>query len=130
MQYDEFLGKVQNRARLATKSEAVKASRATLEVLAQRLFGGEADDLAAQLPSELAYYMKQVESSESFDLDAFFERVAEREGVDLPDATHHSRMVMSVVREAITQGEFEDVLAQLPEDYQPLFELGSEGATS
>lgn len=128
MQYDEFLGAVQHRAEFGTRSEAVRATRATLEVLGQRLFGGEADHLAAQLPSELGYYLTQAEPSQAFDLDEFFERVSEREGVDLPDAVYHSRVVLSVLREAVTAGELEDVLAQLPEEYTRLFEAGSEGA--
>lgn len=53
MKYDEFMGMVQNRARLASTGEAVRATRATLQTLGQRLFGGEAKDLAAQLPQEV-----------------------------------------------------------------------------
>jgi uncharacterized protein (DUF2267 family) len=50
MTYDEFIGQVHHRARLGTTGDAVRATRATLEVLGERLFGGEAKDLAAQLP--------------------------------------------------------------------------------
>jgi uncharacterized protein (DUF2267 family) len=127
MQYDEFIGRVQNRARLGTSGEAVRATRATLEVLGERLFGGEAEDLAAQLPREVGRYLTADGGSESFGLDEFFRRVSEREEVELPDAVHHARAVMSVVQEAVTEGEVQDVLAQLPEEYRPLFESGSEG---
>src|ERR1700704_1363989 len=97
MTYDEFIGQVQSRARLGTSGDAVRATRATLEVLGQRLFGGEAKDLAAQLPQEIGYYLRQAETSESFGLDEFFKRVSERERVDLPVAVHHARVVISVV---------------------------------
>lgn len=88
MQYDEFIGQVQNRARLASKGEAVKATRATLYALGTRLFGGETKDLAAQLPDEIAFYLQQAESSEKFGLDEFFERVSQQGNVDLPKAIH------------------------------------------
>lgn len=79
MHYDEFIGRVQNRARLASSGDAVRAIRATLEVLGERLFGGEAQDLAAQLPPEVAQYLTADGGSESFGLQQFFRRVSERE---------------------------------------------------
>ena len=127
MQYKDFIGEVQNRARLATQGEAVKATRATLEVLGQRLFGDEANNLAAQLPEEIGYYMRQAKVKESFGVDEFFGRVSEREGVDQPDAVFHARAVIAVLQEAVTPGEVNDALAQLPDEYNQLFEAGSEG---
>jgi len=38
-----------------------------------------------------------------------------------------ARAVISVVRDSVTEGELQDVLAQLPEEYHALFESGSEG---
>lgn len=77
MQYDKFIGQVQHRARLASTGEAVKATRATLGVLGQRLFGGEADDLAAQLPQEIQPYLEQAKADESFGLGEFYRRVSQ-----------------------------------------------------
>lgn len=57
VKYDEFIAQVQRRADLSTKDEAERAIRATLETLAGRLAGGEAKDLAAQLPPEIAIYL-------------------------------------------------------------------------
>lgn len=130
MQYHEFIGKVQNRARMGTTAEAVRATRATLEVLGERLYGGAADDLAAQLPSEVRNYLTDGEESNTFGLDEFFERVSKNENVDLPDAAHHARVVMSVVQDASSHGQIKDIRAQLPEEYDPLFESGSEGEMS
>lgn len=127
MQYEKFIGEVQNRARLSSRSEAVKATRATLEVLGQRLHGGGADNLAAQLPGEVGIYLKQSDPSETFDLDEFFERVKQKERLDFPNAVHHSRVVISVLKEAVSAGEIEDVQAQLSDDYDALFDSGSEG---
>lgn len=127
MKYDEFVGEVQSRARLPSRGDTVRAIQATLETLAERINPGEADDLAAQLPPELGTFLRQVETSERFSVDDFFLRVAAKETADLPDAAHHARAVMAVLQEAVTTGEMEDVRAQLPDTYQPLFEAGSEG---
>jgi uncharacterized protein (DUF2267 family) len=129
VKYDEFIGKVQNRSRLGTPGEAVRATRATLEVLGERLFGGEAKDLAAQLPEEIGRYLKAGDGSEAFGLQEFYERVRDKEGVDLPDAVHHARSVISVMQQAVTAGELDDVRAQLPDEYNPLFEAEIEGTT-
>ena len=127
MQYRDFIEKVQNRARLGTAGEAVRATHATLEVLGQRLHGGAADNLAAQLPAEVENYLTDSKESQSFGLDEFFERVSVIEKVDLPKAVHHARAVISVVQEFLSQREMEDARAQLPHEYDPLFESGSEG---
>lgn len=127
MQFDDFVGNVQSNARLASKGEAVRAIHATLQTLGERLQEGEAQHLAAQLPQEISTYLQEAETQESFDLSRFFERVATRESTDLPAAVHHARAVISVLQEAVSPGQIADVRAQLPEEYNSLFESGSEG---
>lgn len=122
MTFDEFTGQVQNRARLASTGESLKAIRATLTVLGQRLYGGEADELAAQLPSEIKLYLEGAVQLEPFDLAEFYLRVAEIEGVDLPEAVFHARAVISVLLDAVSPGEVRDMLDQLPTEYAPLFQ--------
>ena len=63
MKHDEFIGQVQHRARLSSRGEAERATRATLETLAERLSGGEAKDLASQLPSEIGEHLRGAWSS-------------------------------------------------------------------
>lgn len=126
-QYDEFVGQVQDRARLPSRGDTVRAIQATPETLAERIAAGEVDDLAAQLPPELGTFLGDVDTTERFSVDDFFLRVAAKETADLPDAVHHARAVIAVLQEAVTTGEIEDVRAQLPDDYKPLFEAGSEG---
>lgn len=128
MNFDEFIGRVQSRGRMASEGEALKATRATLEVLGQRLAGGEPSNLAAQLPEEIGRFLHaDGGTGERFDLDEFFRRVSEREGVDLPVSVHHARAVIAVLQEAVSAGEMRDVRAQLPTEFAPLFEAGSEG---
>jgi uncharacterized protein (DUF2267 family) len=129
MKYDEFLGQVQSRAHLGTLGDAVGAIRSTMETLGERLAGGEAKDLASQLPREIGYYLfrgASLPGGERFSYDEFIQRVAERESVDPPAAAFHSRVVMELVSEAVSFGEMEDVIQQLPSDFAPLF-AGSTG---
>ena len=57
MKYDEFIKEVQTRGHIESREEAERATRATLETLAERLAGGEPHDLASQLPPELAEHL-------------------------------------------------------------------------
>ena len=134
MKYDEFIKEVQTRGHMHSRQEAQKATQATLETLAERLVGGEPHDLASQLPPELAEYIRYEgeQQSEPYSLEEFFERVNEREqeGVDLPRAVYHARIVMEVLQDAVTKGEIEHVRSQLPAEYEALFEAGSQGQMS
>jgi uncharacterized protein (DUF2267 family) len=127
MRYDEFIGRVQNRARLPWKGDAEKATVAVLETLAERLAGGEPGDLASQLPSELGEVVRSAEGRQrKYTLDEFFQRVAEREGQNLPDAVFHARAVVEVLGQAVSAGEMRDIREQLPKEWDPLFG-GAEG---
>jgi uncharacterized protein (DUF2267 family) len=113
----EFIESVQKRATVS-EDEAERLTRATMTVLADRITGGEAEDLAAQLPRGVRdYLVSRREEAEKFDLEEFIRRVSERAGVDVETATRGVRAVLSTVRRAVTSGEFEDVLAQLPKEF-------------
>jgi uncharacterized protein (DUF2267 family) len=58
------------------------------------------------------------EPAQKFDLEEFVRRVSERAAVDLDTATRGARAVLSTIRRAVTTGEFEDVLAQLPKEFR------------
>lgn len=73
--------KVQHRARVADVGEAVRVARVVLQKLAARVPPGERKDLAAQLPQEVAYYLDQVSTSDSFDLQTLYDRIGKAEGV-------------------------------------------------
>ena len=117
MDYHTFIGRVQHRTRLGTFEEAVRATRATLETLGERLYGGEPSNLGAQLPEELGHYLERAKAGEAFDLDEFLNRVQIREGVDLPEAVFHARVVLQVLREAVSPSLMRKVLDQLPPEY-------------
>ncbi len=121
MNYDQFVERVQAMIGAKSTEEALRATRATLEVLGERLTPGEADDLAAQLPEGIKESVTFAPAGQGFDFDEFFRRIAEREGVDYSTAIDHARAVTVVLMEAVSPGEIDDVKRQLPEQYMPLF---------
>ena len=121
MQYDQFVGQVQHRARLASSGEAIRAIRSTFRVLGERLYGGTAFNLAAQLPEEIKNFLENGGDGEAFDLAEFYRRVSDIEGVDLPQAVFHARAVISVLKDAVSPIEIKHAMDQLPDEYDPLF---------
>ncbi len=122
MNYKEFTGQVQHRLELAQLGEAVRAIRATLTTLGERLHEGEATDLASPLPMEIDRYITEAEHGQRFDYSAFLDRVAEREGVDRSDANYHAQQIVAVIAEDTPPGNLEKARNQLPEDFDGLFE--------
>jgi uncharacterized protein (DUF2267 family) len=120
MKFDPFVDLVAQRANVA-RDRAQALTDATFRTLAERISGGEARDLAAQLPEELKPGLTGAEeTAEPFAVDEFVRRVAERAGVDEETAREGARAVMVTVREAVTTGEWAEVTSQLPGDYSEL----------
>ncbi|HEX7746710.1 MAG TPA: DUF2267 domain-containing protein [Micromonosporaceae bacterium] len=122
MNHDTFIDRVAQRAAVSAEQAQI-LTRATLETLADRLTAGESLDLAAQLPKPLQVALRQrAEGAERFGLAEFSRRVRERAGVDETAATSGIRAVFTTLREAVTSGEFDDLLAQLPREFAELAE--------
>jgi uncharacterized protein (DUF2267 family) len=119
MNRGELIHEVQRRGDFADAAAAEDAVLATLSVLGERLKGGEARDLAAQLPPELADAVQTSGPGEPFDVQEFCRRVAEREEREVSSAVArgHAQVVLDVVLGAVSDGERQDVLAQLPAEY-------------
>jgi uncharacterized protein (DUF2267 family) len=120
VQYAEFVKAVAARAGLP-RDEAETLTRSTLRVLGERLTGGEAEDLRAQLPRELQEDLLPVsEQAEDFDVDEFSRRVAQRTGIDEADAGAAVVAVLATIRDAVSEGEFDDVMSQLGREFAEL----------
>jgi uncharacterized protein (DUF2267 family) len=120
MKYEEIIALVSERTGLYG-GEAVALTRATLTTLAERISGGEARDLAAQLPGPLQdSLLPTEEEAEGFSFDEFVDRVSERSGLDPAVAETGVVAVMTTLRDAVTPSEFDNVLSQLPRDFQRL----------
>ena len=120
MDYATFTRTTAQRAGVPEEA-AERIEHATLRTLADRISGGEAQDLAAQLPAPLQDDLRTPrEDAEAFGVDEFVRRVAERGDVDPREARTGAAAVLITVREAVTPGEFDDVLSQLPQEYREL----------
>lgn len=115
MGYEEFLSVVEQWGGGLDRETAERATSATLRTLADRLAPDEARRLAAQLPAEVYGFLWTTVDAERLDVDAFLQRVAEREAVDLPTAEEHARAVFAAVRRSVDADELEKLAATLPE---------------
>ncbi|MDZ5811312.1 DUF2267 domain-containing protein [Halorubrum sp. AD140] len=130
MNFDEFTGEVQHRLELPGTGETVRAIRATLMTLGQRIPEGNAEDLAASLPLEIKWYLTGAvhEHGQRFDWQEFVERVSEIEGADPADAAYHARVIVDVVQSQVPESDFYQLRDLLPEsedteNWGSLFEL-------
>jgi uncharacterized protein (DUF2267 family) len=126
MQETQMLSAVQATARIPDQAQTREAVQATLQVLGQRLQGGETKDLAAQLPPTLAGALPGEGRGERFGVDDFYRRVADAEpGECSPEeGRRHARAVIAALKSSITGGEFDEIAAQLSPDYADLLGTG------
>jgi uncharacterized protein (DUF2267 family) len=120
VEYEAFIDAVAERADLPWPA-AEQLTHAALRVLAERISGGEAEDLAAQLPRDLKADLEPPqEDAQSFGASEFARRMAERTGLAETEAEAALIAVLTTLREAVTPGEFDDVLSQLGEEFAAL----------
>lgn len=116
----EFFHHVADRCGLS-REEAADLTRATLGTLADRLSGGEARDLAAELPEPLAQSLcAGDEQANSFDLEEFVRRVSEHTGLTALESSRGVRAVLMTVRDVADETEYADVMSQLPKEFRAL----------
>ena len=101
-----------------SRQEAADLTRATLETLAHRLSSGEARDLMTELPEGLAEAVRRgtTDRIERFGHHDSVLRVAERTMLKEEEAERGVRTVLTVLREAISEKEFNDLMSQLGTD--------------
>jgi uncharacterized protein (DUF2267 family) len=118
VKYDEFVSRVAESVGVS-RAMADVLSRAVLGVLAERITGGEARDLAEQLPIPLQNPLLPArEEAEAFGFEEFIRRVRDRAGVDRNAAVMAVDAVLATVRDAVDPDEFDDVISQLPEEFK------------
>jgi uncharacterized protein (DUF2267 family) len=118
---DTFNAKVAEHAAVS-EDTARRVTSAVLETLAERISGGEVDDLEALLPLELREPLERGKAHSGghatrMSLDAFLEKVAQRLGVTPLQARRAVEAVFATLRETIPHDEFVDVIAELPYEY-------------
>ena len=122
MQFEEFITRVQEQARLDTREDAITITRAVLETLGERLDRKVRNGVEAQLPNELKeFLLTRAGSGDQYSLEEFYSRVGARADLKYNEATERTRQVFTVLREAVAGGEIEDILEDLPPEYARLF---------
>jgi uncharacterized protein (DUF2267 family) len=121
--YESFLTIVARHA-VDGREGAERASRATLQTLAERIDREEARDLAAQLPPELAPWIATTSPADGFSADEFVRRVARRQGVADATASEQVEAVFDALSHAISADEWHDLTSELPASFRPLLPRG------
>jgi uncharacterized protein (DUF2267 family) len=130
MTYQEIIKKVQQRGRLETAKEAEQVTRAVLGTLGENIYRTEERELAAQLPKELKGVFYEYQGKErsrgdlpNYPLEEFYNRVKARShATSFQQARRLAHAVISVLQEAVTPGEIDDVMNELPTGFHRLFD--------
>jgi uncharacterized protein (DUF2267 family) len=119
--YAGFIATVEREADVP-HDQAERAVSATLETLAERISGGEARDLAEQLPPELQDMVDKTADNgpKALSAEEFLQRVQAREHVPIGKAREHVRAVFAALRQTVSSEEIADLAAQLPRELEML----------
>jgi uncharacterized protein (DUF2267 family) len=120
----DFFNRVSERGEMTTEREVLVATEATLKTLGERLTEVEAVRLAQQLPPDIGRFLTVVDMDKKFDLQGFYEHVAEREHLDAETSRQHAQAVLSIVEEIVGSEELRDMLARLPDEFHNLLMQG------
>jgi len=109
-----------------SQEAARRATEAVFHALRDRLTPEEADQVVAQLPIELKEVWWAGEQGERRPLkihrEEFYERVRQEAGLpSIREAHWVTLAVFAALKEQLSPGEAEDVLAQLPKDLKEVW---------
>lgn len=123
MDCDEFIARVRERGEYRSTDEAQKITEDVLEVLAQRIDAGQAEDLASRMPDPLGRALTGPgrRQPEEFGIEEFYRRVADRTGARPRTAQWDAGAVLTTVADAVAGGELDRVVSLLPAGYAVLF---------
>ena len=123
MQFDEFIDRVQEQSNLGTREEAITITKAVLETLGERLDRKVRNGVEAQLPKELKdFLLARAQNTDRYSVHAFYDRVGARADLTQEETVDRTQQVLSVLRQAIPEGEMQDILESLPSEYREPFE--------
>jgi uncharacterized protein (DUF2267 family) len=113
---------------LPRRTEAVRAVEAVMCALAQRISGGEFEDLRELLPDPFRGRLAACERhaaappvAQPRSDEAFYAHVAEDLGREATEVEPTVRAVFAAIRGQVGEKEAEDVAAQLPSELQALW---------
>ncbi len=101
--------------------EAEALCQTVLYVLAERMTADEAWEVAGHVPEELRPFLSKAnEEAEAYTYGEFLDRVVEDADVDYTTAEQATAAVLLVLREALGEKEFSEVLSRLPKEFREL----------
>ncbi|GAA3455826.1 DUF2267 domain-containing protein [Dactylosporangium matsuzakiense] len=112
---------VADRAVLA-KEEAADLIRATLEEMGKQLSGGELQELAINLPEDLAANLppRHDGGAHPVPLPSFLRALARRTGLKQEEVTRGVRAVLTTLSQTADGTHLRHALSQLPAEYREL----------
>ncbi len=121
MRYQQFVDEVLKKLEGRSKSEAEELIEVVISTLALCLTQAERADTAAELPDELKQYFAVEREREILPVEEFANRIIARYDGGYVETLEHIQAVLIVLKRAVSQGQFRDLLGDLPEEYGPLF---------
>lgn len=121
MNYDRFLEIVRQEAGIEPE-RAEHVSCSILNLLAQRISNGEAEDLARRLPEPLRPCTDHHGPRATFRADELLQRIEQELPSDRTTAERAARAVLAAVWVCVGSKEYADLRAELPDDFLPLLE--------
>ena len=122
---DEFLGRVQIQARLGSRHQAERSTRAVLSAVRDSLVPC-ASRLAEDLPAEIGQPLRRLEELEirtdRIGLLEFLDRVTRRGAIPQKDAAEQTKAVLDVLQEVVTPESFSFLRAKVPRDLRVLLD--------
>jgi uncharacterized protein (DUF2267 family) len=121
--YDQFVNRVAERAGVSPE-HAKMLTQATLQVLSDRISGGQAADLEAVLSDEKIarpFRRSPQKPADKFGFDEFVQRVRGL-APEIPEEAvlPAIRAVLLTLKESVPDKEFQDTMAQLPHEFRDL----------
>lgn len=121
MKPDDFFRKVKDQAGLDSTEEGARLTEVVLTALAARIERGDRADLASELPGEFSRYFDSGREQELLPARDFVDLVSARYDGGIERTGELIRAVLGTLREAVSEGRVQQLMAELPEDYGPLF---------
>lgn len=122
MKYEEFVARVRERGEYDNAAEAQQVISVVVTTLAERLTADEARQLGAQLPAQLGEVLTNAGGGgQRIGVAEFLRRVGEGTGATERTAEWDASAVLTTIADAVSGGELNDVLTQLPSGYATLF---------
>jgi uncharacterized protein (DUF2267 family) len=122
---DEFLRRVGGREE-ADLETAQKHARAVFTALSRAITDDEFADMVAELPKDFRPLLPRGEHIEVMPAELFWERVADRTGLDEDRARRATEAVLETLAERISSGEVADLISALPIQFHDALRRGDD----